>query len=452
MNYDAFFSSEIDKLRREGRYRVFADLERVAGSFPKAAWHGPDGKKPVTVWCSNDYLGMGQHPEVLKAMHGAIDAAGAGAGGTRNISGTTHQHVLLERELASLHGKESALLFTSGYVSNWASLGTLAAGMPDCVVISDEGNHASMIEGVRHARCEKRIFKHNDPRDLERKLADLDPARPKLVMFESVYSMDGDIAPISDLCDVADQYNAMTYLDEVHAVGMYGPQGGGIADRDGLSHRLTVIEGTLAKAYGVMGGYIAASAALCDYVRSFSSGFIFTTAIPPALAAGACASVHHLKGSSVERQRHQDRVRRLRDGLDKLGVPHLHNPSHIVPVMVRDPVLCKLVSDRLMDEFGVYIQPINYPTVPRGTERLRITPSPLHSDEDIAHLLHALDAIWSSLDLPRNVVDANHPLTQLCPVAGPMQMDPADLGVDECPWLGNERGEKTGEDAETAEA
>ncbi|MEN9708795.1 MAG: 5-aminolevulinate synthase [Pseudomonadota bacterium] len=452
MNYDAFFSSEIDKLRREGRYRVFADLERVAGSFPKAAWHGPDGKKPVTVWCSNDYLGMGQHPEVLKAMHGAIDAAGAGAGGTRNISGTTHQHVLLERELASLHGKESALLFTSGYVSNWASLGTLAAGMPDCVVISDEGNHASMIEGVRHARCEKRIFKHNDPRDLERKLADLDPARPKLVMFESVYSMDGDIAPISDLCDVADQYNAMTYLDEVHAVGMYGPKGGGIADRDGLSHRLTVIEGTLAKAYGVMGGYIAASAALCDYVRSFSSGFIFTTAIPPALAAGACASVHHLKGSSVERQRHQDRVRRLRDGLDRLGVPHLHNPSHIVPVMVRDPVLCKLVSDRLMDEFGVYIQPINYPTVPRGTERLRITPSPLHSDEDIAHLLHALDAIWSSLDLPRNVVDANHPLTQLCPVAGPMQMDPADLGVDECPWLGNERGEKTGEDAETAEA
>ena len=452
MNYDAFFSSEIDKLRREGRYRVFADLERVAGSFPKAAWHGPDGKKPVTVWCSNDYLGMGQHPEVLKAMHGAIDAAGAGAGGTRNISGTTHQHVLLERELASLHGKESALLFTSGYVSNWASLGTLAAGMPDCVVISDEGNHASMIEGVRHARCEKRIFKHNDPRDLERKLADLDPARPKLVMFESVYSMDGDIAPISDLCDVADQYNAMTYLDEVHAVGMYGPKGGGIADRDGLSHRLTVIEGTLAKAYGVMGGYIAASAALCDYVRSYSSGFIFTTAIPPALAAGACASVHHLKGSSVERQRHQDRVRRLRDGLDRLGVPHLHNPSHIVPVMVRDPVLCKLVSDRLMDEFGVYIQPINYPTVPRGTERLRITPSPLHSDEDIAHLLHALDAIWSSLDLPRNVVDANHPLTQLCPVAGPMQMDPADLGVDECPWLGNERGEKTGEDAETAEA
>jgi 5-aminolevulinate synthase len=452
MNYDAFFSSEIDKLRREGRYRVFADLERVAGSFPKAAWHGPDGKKPVTVWCSNDYLGMGQHPEVLKAMHSAIDAAGAGAGGTRNISGTTHQHVLLERELASLHGKESALLFTSGYVSNWASLGTLAAGMPDCVVISDEGNHASMIEGVRHARCEKLIFKHNDPRDLERKLADLDPARPKLVMFESVYSMDGDIAPISDLCDVSDQYNAMTYLDEVHAVGMYGPQGGGIADRDGLSHRLTVIEGTLAKAYGVMGGYIAASAALCDYVRSFSSGFIFTTAIPPALAAGACASVHHLKGSSVERQRHQDRVRRLRDGLDKLGVPHQHNPSHIVPVMVRDPVLCKLVSDRLMDEFGVYIQPINYPTVPRGTERLRITPSPLHSDEDIAHLLHALDTIWSSLDLPRNVVDANHPLTQLCPVAGPLQMDPADVGVDECPWLGNERGEKTGEDAESVEA
>jgi 5-aminolevulinate synthase len=451
MNYEAFFSGQLDGLRREGRYRVFADLERHAGSFPKATYHGPQGKRQITVWCSNDYLGMGQHPAVLSAMHQALYSAGAGAGGTRNISGTTHQHVLLERELADLHHKESALLFTSGYVSNWATLGTLAAGLPDCVVISDEGNHASMIEGVRHARCEKRIFKHNDPRDLERKLADIDPARAKLVMFESVYSMDGDIAPIAELCDVADAYQAMTYLDEVHAVGMYGPRGGGIADRDGLSHRLTVIEGTLAKAYGVMGGYIAASAALCDYVRSFSSGFIFTTAIPPALAAGACASVKHLKNSSHERSRHQDRVRRLRDGLDRLSIPHLHNPSHIVPVMVCDPVLCKTISDRLMDEFGVYIQPINYPTVPRGTERLRITPSPLHSDADIEHLLHALDAIWTSMGIARAVVDANHPLAQLCPVAGPLQMDPADVGVDACPFIGD-KPLVEGENAEAVEA
>ncbi len=447
MNYEAFFLGQLDGLRREGRYRVFADLERVAGAFPKAAYHGPDGKRDITVWCSNDYLGMGQHPQVLAAMHQALDAAGAGAGGTRNISGTTHQHVMLERELADLHQKEAALLFTSGYVSNWASLGTLAAGLPDCIVISDEGNHASMIEGVRHSRVEKRIFKHNDPRDLERCLADLDPARPKLVMFESVYSMDGDIAPIAELCDVADAYGAMTYLDEVHAVGMYGPRGGGIADREGLSHRLTVIEGTLAKAYGVMGGYIAASAALCDYVRSFSSGFIFTTALPPALAAGACASVQHLKASSGERARHQDRVRRLRDGLDRLAIPHMHNPSHIVPVMVRDPVLCKTISDRLMDEFGVYIQPINYPTVARGSERLRITPSPLHSDADIDHLLAALDAIWTSLGIARAKVDANHPLAQLCPVAGPLKMDPADVGVDSCPWV----GERLVDQAESAE-
>ena len=451
MNYDAFFLGQIEDLRREGRYRVFADLERRAGSFPKASYNGPNGRQEVTVWCSNDYLGMGQHPKVLSAMHEAIDTAGAGAGGTRNISGTTHQHVLLERELADLHQKEAALLFTSGYVSNWATLGTLAAGMPNCIVISDAGNHASMIEGVRHARVEKRIFRHNDPRDLERCLADLDPARPKIVMFESVYSMDGDIAPIEELCEVSDAHHAMTYLDEVHAVGMYGPRGGGIADRDGLSHRLTVIEGTLAKAYGVMGGYIAASAALCDYVRSFSSGFIFTTALPPSLAAGACASVQHLKASSQERARHQDRVKRLRAGLDRVAIPHLDNPSHIVPVMVRDPVLCKAISDRLMDEFGAYIQPINYPTVARGAERLRITPSPLHSDADIDHLVGALDTIWTSLGVKRAIVDASHPLAQLCPVVGPMQMDPADVGVDHCPWLGD-RATSAGEDAETVDA
>jgi 5-aminolevulinate synthase len=437
MNYDAFFKDQLDGLRREGRYRVFAELERVAGSFPKAGFHGANGKRDVTVWCSNDYLGMGQHPKVLAAMHEAIDASGAGAGGTRNISGTCHQHVLLERELADLHHKEAALLFTSGYVSNWATLGTLAAGMPGCVVISDEGNHASMIEGVRHSRVEKRIFAHNDPRDLERRLADLDPALPKIVMFESVYSMDGDIAPIAELCDVADAFGAMTYLDEVHAVGMYGPRGGGIAEREGLSHRLTVIEGTLAKAYGVMGGYIAASAALCDYVRSFSSGFIFTTALPPALAAGACASIAHLKQSSVERTRHQDRVSRLRAGLDKLQIPHLENPSHIVPVMVRNPVLCKEISDRLLAEHDVYIQPINYPTVPRGAERLRITPSPLHSDANIDALLAALDAVWTAVGARREgKVDQNHPLAQLCPVVGPQQADPADLGVDHCPWVG----------------
>jgi 5-aminolevulinate synthase len=438
MNYDAFFHEQLDNLRREGRYRVFADLERAAGSFPKATYHGPHGVRDVTVWCSNDYLGMGQHPKVLAAMHDAIDKSGAGSGGTRNISGTSHHHVLLERELADLHHKESALLFTSGYVSNWASLGTLAAGLPNCIVISDEGNHASMIEGVRHSRSEKRLFAHNDPRDLERRLEDLDPARPKIVMFESVYSMDGDIAPIAELCDVADAYGAMTYLDEVHAVGMYGPRGGGIAEREGLSHRLTVIEGTLAKAYGVLGGYIAASEALCDYVRSFSSGFIFTTALPPALAAGACASVSHLKQSSAERARHQDRVARLRAGLDRLNIPHLDNPSHIIPVMVRNPVQCKEISDRLMDEFGVYIQPINYPTVPRGSERLRITPSPLHSDEDIDYLLTSLSSVWASVGARADAkVDHNHQLTQLCPVAGPMQLDPADLGVTSCPWVGD---------------
>ena len=400
MNYQDYFKDRLAGLRDEGRYRVFANLERHTGAFPRATHRpGCGSTNPVTVWCSNDYLGMGQNRSVLDAMHEALERCGAGAGGTRNISGTNHYHVLLEQELADLHGKESALLFTSGYVSNWAALGTLASQMPDCVVLSDALNHASMIEGIRHSRAEKRIFAHNDVEDLDRKLADLDPDRPKLVAFESVYSMDGDIAPIAEICDVAEAHGAMTYLDEVHAVGMYGPRGGGIAEREGLMDRLTVIEGTLGKAFGVVGGYIAASAELCDFVRSFSSGFIFTTALPPAVAAGARASIRYLKRSSLERDLQKVRVAALRRKLDGAGIPHMRNPSHIVPVMVGDPVLCKEISDRLMEEFGMYVQPINYPTVPRGTERLRFTPSPLHSDEDITRLVAALSEIWSSLGL-----------------------------------------------------
>jgi len=342
---------------------------------------------------------MGQNAAVLQAMHDAIDRCGAGAGGTRNISGNNHYIVLLEEELADLHAKESALLFTSGYVSNWAALSTLASRLPGCVVFSDALNHASIIEGVRHSRAECRIFAHNDPRDLDRALSEYDAATPKLVVFESVYSMDGDVAPIAEICDVAEKHGAMTYLDEVHAVGLYGPRGGGIAEREGLSDRLTVIEGTLAKGFGIIGGYIAGSASVCDFIRSFASGFIFTTALPPAVAAGAVASIRHLKHSSLERELHRDRVATVRSRLEEAGVPHLANPSHIVPVPVGDPVLCRQISDRLLDSYGIYVQPINYPTVPRGTERLRITPSPLHSDADIGHLVGSLSAIWADLGL-----------------------------------------------------
>ena len=406
MDYEAFFECELDGLRERGSYRVFAELERRAGSFPRAGRHAADGVDEVTVWCSNDYLGMGQHPAVLAAMHATLDACGAGAGGTRNISGTSHQHVLLERELADLHGKEAALLFTSGYVSNWAALGTLAARLPGCVVLSDAGNHASMIEGIRHSRAERQVFAHNSPADLDRRLAALDPARPKLVAFESVYSMDGDIAPIAEILDVCEAHGAMSYIDEVHAVGLYGPRGGGIAEARGLMDRITVIEGTLGKAFGVMGGYIAASTALCDFVRSFASGFIFTTALPPAIAAGAAASIRHLKTSGTERARHRERVAKVRRRLDAIGIPTLDNSSHIIPVMVGDAKKCKMISDWLLEHHGIYVQPINYPTVPVGTERLRITPSPVHSDEDVDRLVAALSEIWSHCELARRAMAA----------------------------------------------
>jgi 5-aminolevulinate synthase len=406
MDYDLFFRDQLKSLHNEGRYRIFADLERKAGSFPSATRHHGDRTHEVTVWCSNDYLGMGQHPKVLAAMHAALDKCGAGSGGTRNISGTNHYHVLLEQELADLHGKEAALTFTSGYVSNWAALGTLAGRMPGCVVFSDASNHASMIEGIKHSGAERVIFAHNDMEDLERKLSAVAPDRPKLIAFESVYSMDGDIAPIKAICDLADKYGAMTYLDEVHGVGLYGPRGGGVAEREGLMDRITVIEGTLAKAFGVMGGYIAGTVAMCDFVRSYASGFIFSTALAPALAAGALASIRHLKESDEERRLQQDRVARTRRELGRIGIPCLENDSHIIPVMVGDPVKCKMISDWLLENYGIYIQPINYPTVPRGTERLRITPSPVHSDADIARLVQALSELWSMCALSRSELAA----------------------------------------------
>ena len=400
MDYNRIFQDAIDRLHAEGRYRVFIDILRNRGNYPNArCFAGHNGARPITVWCSNDYLGMGQHPDVIAAMEETLRDVGAGSGGTRNIGGNTHYHLELENELAELHGKEAALLFTSGYISNEATLSTLGKLLPGCIVFSDELNHASMIAGIRGAGCEKRVFRHNDLEHLEELLAEAPPEAAKLIAFESVYSMDGDIAPIAEICDLADKYNALTYLDEVHAVGMYGDHGGGISERDGVAHRLTIIEGTLAKAFGIMGGYITASKTLTDVIRSYAPGFIFTTSLAPVLVAGALASVRHLKASAAEREGQQAAAAALKSKMADAGLPVMPSTTHIVPLLVGDPAKCKKISDILLIEYGVYVQPINYPTVPRGTERLRFTPGPNHREAMMDDLVRALVEIWDRLEM-----------------------------------------------------
>ena len=399
MNYEEFFSEQVDALQKEGRYRVFADLERKAGSFPSAKNYQPGGATDITVWCSNDYLAMGQNPVVIDAMHEALDKSGAGAGGTRNIAGTNHFHILLEQELADLHNKKAGLIFTSGYVANLTTLSTIGRMLPNCVIVSDEMNHNSMIAGIQHSRSEKKIFKHNDLQDLEAKLKEIGANRPILIAFESVYSMDGDIAPIKQFLDLADKYKALTFIDEVHAVGLYGERGAGVAEREGLMDRIDIVQGTLAKGFGVVGGYIAGSEALCDFIRSYGDGFIFSTSLPPAVAAGALASVRYVKEHNELRVQHQERAATLKKRFIDSRIPVMPSITHIVPVLVGNPVLCKQASDELLFNHGIYVQPINYPTVPRGTERLRFTPTPLHNDQLMDKLISAMKEVWGQLGL-----------------------------------------------------
>ena len=399
MEYNKFFSDKVEELKIEGRYRVFADLERKSGEFPEALNHQSTGTQDITVWCSNDYLGMGQNPLVIKACHDALDKSGAGAGGTRNISGTNHYHILLEKELAHLHGKESGLIFTSGYVANLTTLSTLGKMLPNCVILSDSMNHNSMIAGVKYARCEKVIFEHNDVSDLEAKIRQIGKDRPIIIAFESVYSMDGDIAPIRDILQIAEDYNALTFIDEVHAVGLYGKSGGGICEMENISEKVDIIQGTLAKGFGVIGGYIAASSSLCDFIRSYGEGFIFSTSLPPSVASGALASVKYVKKHNELREKLFERSLELKKRFKNAGIPIMETNTHIVPVLVGDPKLCKLASDELLFEHKVYVQPINYPTVPRGTERLRFTPTPLHNDELMDKLVDALKTVWHKLGL-----------------------------------------------------